>query len=121
MTKSPIGYILIKMRISFYQTHSGNSPIEKFIESLPRSDQARFAEVYDGIIKHGLDCPRVIFKPIKGKLWEVKFKAEGGGYRILYVIIDQDNMVWLHAFKKKTQRTPQSDLRIAEKRMKELL
>ena len=30
-------------------------------------------------------------------------------------------MVWLHAFKKKTQKTPAGDLELAEKRMKEVL
>ncbi len=112
---------MIITKVSFYQSNSGNSPVEKFISSLPKSDQARFADVYEGIIKNGLDCPRATFKPIKGKLWEIKFKAEGGGYRILYVIIEKNNMIWLHAFKKKTQRTPLPDLKIAEKRMKKFL
>ena len=109
------------MRISFYETPSGNSPIEKFIESLPKEDQARFADVYKGIHENGLNCPRVIFKPLQGKLWEIKFKAPSGGYRIAYVIIDRNSMIWLHAFKKRTQKTEKSDLKIAEKRMKEML
>ncbi len=109
------------MKISFYETPSGNSPVEKFIESLPKEDQARFAEVYDGISEHGFDCPRVIFKPLKGKLWEIKFKGKGGGFRVAYVVVEKNNMIWLHAFKKKTPKTELSDLRIAEKRMKEVL
>ena len=88
---------------------------------MPKSDQARFAEIYNGILMYGLECPRVTFKPIKGKLWEVKFKVIGGGYRVLYVILANENMVWLHVFKKKTQKTPQKDLKIAEKRMREVL
>jgi len=30
-------------------------------------------------------------------------------------------MIWLHAFKKTTQKTPKNDLRLAIKRMKEVL
>ncbi|HXL73865.1 MAG TPA: type II toxin-antitoxin system RelE/ParE family toxin [bacterium] len=30
-------------------------------------------------------------------------------------------MIWLHAFKKTTQKTPKKDLRVAVKRMKEVL
>lgn len=89
--------------------------------SLPKSDQARFADVYTGIREYGLSCPRVTFKPLRGKLWEVKFSAKGGGYRICYVMVDGDNMIWLHAFKKTTQKTPVNDLALAEKRMKEVL
>ena len=91
--------------------------MQKFIESLPKSDQARFAEVYEGILQYGFDCPRVTFKVIEKKLWEIKFKAPGGGYRILYVTIDKENMIWLHVFKKTTQKTPRQDIKIAHKRM----
>ncbi len=109
------------MKISFYETASGRSPIEDFIEDLPKADQARFADVFDGIEKFGLGCPRVQFRQLRGKLWEVKFNSPSGGYRIAYVVVESETMVWLHAFKKKTQKTPSSDLEIAEKRMKEVL
>jgi len=109
------------VKISFYETASGRSPIEDYIENLPKADQARFADVFDGIEKFGLSCPRVQFRQLRGKLWEVKFNSPSGGYRIAYVVVESETMVWLHAFKKKTQKTPASDLEIAEKRMKEVL
>ncbi|MDH4468537.1 MAG: type II toxin-antitoxin system RelE/ParE family toxin [Bacteriovoracaceae bacterium] len=89
--------------------------------ALPKIEQARFAEVFEGIEKYGFGCPRVQFRQLRGKLWEVKFNAISGGYRVAYVVIESDTMVWLHAFKKKTQKTPVSDLEVAEKRMKEVL
>ncbi|MBC7753069.1 MAG: type II toxin-antitoxin system RelE/ParE family toxin [Moraxellaceae bacterium] len=109
------------MEIKFYQTVSGRSPIEDFIIDLPKLDQARFADVFEGIEKYGLDCPRVQFKPLRGKLWEIKFNAKSGGFRIAYVIVESDSMTWLHVFKKTTQKTPLGDLEMAEKRMKEVL
>ncbi len=109
------------MKVSFYETVSGRSPIEDFIEGLPKADQARFADVFDGIEKYGLGCPRVQFRQLRGKLWEVKFNSPSGGYRIAYVVVESETMVWLHAFKKRTQKTPTGDLEIAEKRMKEVL
>lgn len=69
---------IISMKISFYQTGPGNCPVQKFIESLPKNDQARFAEIYDGILQYGLNCPRVSFKVIERKLWEIKFRGQGG-------------------------------------------
>ena len=95
--------------------------MEEFIRSLPKSDQARFADIYRGIKEYGLDCPRAVFKHLRGKLWEIKFTASGGGYRICYVTIEKASMVWLHAFKKTTQKTPLRDLEVAEQRMKEVL
>ncbi|MBI1909350.1 MAG: type II toxin-antitoxin system RelE/ParE family toxin [Deltaproteobacteria bacterium] len=107
--------------MSFYLSASGRSPVEEFIWSLPKPDQARFADVYNGIREFGLHCPRVTFKQLRGKLWEVKFQASRGGYRICYVMIQGDSMVWLHAFKKTTQKTPLRDFELAERRLKEVL
>ncbi len=84
-------------------------------------DQARFADIYKGIKEHGLDYSRASFKHLRGKRWEIKFAAQGGRYRICYVLIEKDKMVWLHAFKKTTQKTPVDDLEIAQRRMKEVL
>jgi phage-related protein len=109
------------MKIHFYQTSAGNSPVEKFIGRLSKMDQADFAEVFDGIEEYGLDFNEAEFRHLKGKLWEIKFKAESGGYRIAYVMISQETMVWLHAFKKDSQKTNREELELAEKRMKEVL
>ncbi len=109
------------MQIAFYQSSAGRSPVEDFIRGLPKADQARFADVFKGIREYGLECPRVTFKPLRGKLWEIKFQAKGGGYRIAYVLIRKDQMLWLHVFKKTSQKTPTGDLAIAEKRLMEVL
>lgn len=108
------------MKVLFYKTASGRSPVEDFMKSLSAADQGRFKDVYEGIIEYGLECPRVIFRQLSGKLWEIKFSSEGGKYRIAYVVADKDLMIWLHAFKKTTQRTPQNDLTVAIKRMAEV-
>ena len=89
------------MKVALYETSSGRSPVEDFISDLPKADQARFADVFEGIEKYGLGCPRVQFRQLRGKLWEVKFNTQSGGYR--------------------NQKTPTGDLEIAEKRMKEVL
>lgn len=116
----PIGYI-IGVIINFYETPSGRSPVEYFISSRSKRDQARFAEVIIGLGELGLSYSRVQFKPLRGKLWEIKFQAPDGGYRMLYVLIKTDEMVILHAFRKTTPKTPLHELEVAEKRMKEVL
>ena len=63
------------MKIYFYETPAGNSPIKKFIDGLSGADQARFLEIIDEIELHGLSASRLIFKPLEGKLWEIKFNT----------------------------------------------
>lgn len=109
------------MKVEFYRLPRGRSPVEEFIEDLPKKDQARFLDVIVGIEQYGLLCPRVEFRQLRGKLWEVKFRSAGGGFRVAYVMLSGDLMVWLHVFKKKSQKTPRGDLQLAERRMMEVL
>lgn len=113
--------VIQRMKVYYYIAASGRSPVTDYIDGLPESDQARFFEVSAEIEKHGLEAARIIFKPLQGKLWEIKFTAVGGGYCILYAIITKDSMVWLHAFKRKTQKTPPKELELALKRLKEVI
>ena len=109
------------MKVEFYRSSAGRSPVEEFIEDQPKKDQARFVDVIMGIEQYGLLCPRVEFRQLKGKLWEIKFRAASGGYRVAYVMVRGDGMVWLHAFKKKSQKILLADLALAHRRMMEVL
>lgn len=109
------------MIVQLYETPSGRSPVEDFVETLQKPDQAKFAEVVVGIEEYGLAYSRAHFKPLRGKLWEVKYSALGGGYRLMYVMLNADEIVILHMIKKATQKTPIRDIDLAEKRMKEVL
>ena len=83
------------MKIIFYTTSSAQSPVTAFIDKQPQKDQ--------------------------GKLWEIKIKAPSGGYRFLYGMVSKEDLIILHGFKKKTQKTPLKEIRIALKRLKEYL
>jgi len=109
------------MQVAFYRSQAGRSPVREAIERLGKSDQARFAEVAEGIERHGLDCPRVRFRQLEGKLWEIKFVTGTGGFRVAYVVMERERMVWLHVFRKESRRTPRDDLAVARRRMKEVL
>lgn len=109
------------MKVDLYKSSSGRSPVEDFISGLSREDQSLFKTIHDGIERDGLKYPYVIFKPLEGKLWEIKFKGLDGSYRIAYVLVTGPKMFWLHVFKKKTQKTSKLDFELAWKRMKEIL
>ena len=91
------------------------------IAALAKSDQALFVDVAKGIERYGFACPRVRFRQLEGKLWEIKFSTASGGFRIAYVVVVRERMVWLHVFRKEGRRTPRRDLELAQQRMKEVL
>lgn len=106
------------MKVYFYRTPAGRSPVVEEIDSLPKRAAAHAYEILGEIEKRGFDAPRVILKHIQGKLWEIKMKLPGvGGYRIFYFCMQKDVMVLLHAFLKKTQKAPKHYIETALQRM----
>jgi phage-related protein len=69
----------------------------------------------------GFTCPRVGFRQITSKLWEIKITTVGAGYRIFYVTLKKDILILLHAYKKQLQKAPKKEIAIAEKRLIEVL
>ena len=112
--------MLYVMELIFYQKRSGRVPVEEFIEKLHYKDRAKIAACLKSVEDLGFDSPRVQFRQIRGRLWEIKIKSYSGGYRIFYVSIGADNIVLLHAYKKQTKKAPLKEIDIAEKRMWEV-
>jgi phage-related protein len=105
------------MRVTFFKTSSGRSPVLEFVQGLAKPERARLFEALDQVERHGLDAIRVQFRQIEGKLWEIKVSA----HRIFYVVIEREEMVLLHVYKKQGQKVPIKERDIAIRRMKELL
>lgn len=108
------------MKIAFYRKQNGKEPVKEDLLSLPVDERANALERLAGIQKYGLDYSRVTFKPIKGKLWEIKYKYKNQ-HRFLYCMRNIETMVLLHYVKKKTQKLEKRDCDIAEKRMMEVI
>lgn len=59
------------------------------------------------------------FKPMPevGKgAYEIRYRDEHGAFRVIYVVKLANAIYVLHAFQKKTQKTPKSDIELAAKR-----
>ena len=98
-----------------------NAEVEAEILALPADMQARYLRLADLIQAHGLDrigAPHV--KHLEDKLWELRITGRDGIARAIYVTTAGRRVVVLHAFVKKTQKTPRQALETARKRLKEL-
>jgi len=108
------------LKIVFYRKDNNREPVKDELSKLPTDERAKAYERLSSIQKYGFNCSRVTFKPIKGKLWEIKYKFKNQ-HRILYCMQGDDTMVLLHYVKKKTQKLDTKDRDVAEKRMMEVL
>lgn len=107
----------MSMKVIFYTTVSGRSPVVDYIDDLSKQERARLLEVLDQIEHCGFDAVRARFRQIEGKLWEIKISS----HRVFYVLIEHEEMVLLHAYKKQGQKLPLKEREVAIKRMKEVL
>lgn len=99
-----------------------NETVDAEIEALPEDIQAAFYRLGGRIEAVGLDHirePHV--KKLRGKIWEMRLSGRDGIGRALYVTVIGRRVVVLHAFMKKTQKTPERALEIAESRAKEIV
>lgn len=99
----------------------GSSLVEEYI--LEQDDRSR-AAIYEALEVLCEEFPYVkntSVKPLRGKIWELRVTDyRGRQHRLFYVVIAED-LIILHALTKKTRKTPVKDLRLAEKRLKDVL
>jgi phage-related protein len=59
-------------------------------------------------------------RPFGNGLWEIRSNLTRGRIARVLFFVQDGQMVLLHAFVKKTQRTPAADITLALRRMKEV-
>jgi phage-related protein len=106
-----------KIPAIFYRTASGDEPVRDWLKGLGKSDRQSIGEEIAYVqYKKPIGKPRV--DHLRGPIWEVRSKIGNRIARVLFVV-EQSEMVLLHAFIKKTQQTNPADIELANKRFKE--
>ena len=103
----------------FYSLPSGREPVREWLKELPLEDRKIVGEdIKDVEFAWPIGLP--LCRPLRQGLWEVRSNlAQGRIARVLFCELE-GQMILLHAFIKKSQKTPTSDLQLAMKRMKDL-
>ena len=95
--------------------------VDAEIAALPKDMQAAFLRLAERIESVGLERigqPHV--EHLQDKLWEMRFGGRDGIARAIYVTAIGRRIVVVHAFVKKTQKTPRAAIALAERRAKEI-
>jgi phage-related protein len=108
-----------KLPASFYSLSSGTEPVREWLKELPVSDR-RIVGGDIATAEFGWPVGMPLCRSLGAGLWEIR--SHLSGHRISRVIFcaSDGQMVLLHAFIKKTQKTPQNDLDLARKRQNEV-
>src|SRR5277367_6648321 len=99
-----------------------NILVKAELEALPGDIRAKLSRILAMMVQFGpqqMREPQV--KPLKNKLWEMRMSGRDGIARAIYILAHERRIIILHAFIRKTQKTPPSAIRLAETRAKEIL
>lgn len=91
------------------------------IESWPADILADYARIVELLMEHGPNLPLPYSRAFGDGLFELRPRGKSGTGRALYCFLTGRRVVVLHAFVKKSRQTPNRELKLARKRMKEVL
>ena len=108
--------------IIFYKTVNGKSPIEEFLESLSDKQAEKVLWVLR-LIKQLDRIPIEYFKKLESTndIWEVRTGSGKNEFRLLGFWYKSSFIVLTNGFRKKSQKTPKSEIELAENRKKDFL
>ena len=105
----------------FFEQDTGKVPVRDWLLSLSAEDRKIIG---DDIRTAEFGCPvgMPLCRSIQGQkgLWEIRINLAGGRIARVFFCAHQGNMILLHGFIKKTQKTPDKEIATAVRRMRGL-
>lgn len=105
--------------INFFQTARGEYPVKDFIAKQDQTTQARLIHAIALLETIGPYLKPPYIKKLQYNLYELRVSGNIA-VRIFYTFHNNEYYL-LHAFKKKSQKTPLKEIKTALDRMKELI
>ncbi len=104
-------------KVLLYQTLQGDSPVKTFIDSLELKAQSKVGSSINLLETFGILVGLPHVKKIAGTdLWELRILGSDS-IRIFYITITGKTFLLLHGFKKKKNKTPSKEIKIAKERL----
>jgi len=103
-------------QILLYESTRKERPVEKFIESLEKGVSVKVARVLDLLEVYGNLLRMPYSKKLTDKIYELRIRGTEE-IRILYSFGKKGKIYLLHGFKKKTQKTPKRETKLAKERL----
>jgi phage-related protein len=98
-----------------------NDLVDAEVAALPADMRARLVRLSEIIEEHGLEAlPRDTVDHLDDKLWELRIRGKAGISRAIYVTASGQRVVIVRVFVKKTQKTPNRELKLARERAKDV-
>lgn len=118
--KNVIGVAMKKYEVEIYEDKKGHSQIMEWIKELDshstKENKTTLKKLYYQIERLEYDGTFVgepLVKQIDGKLWELRPVPN----RVFFASLEDNQLVLLHQFRKKTQKTPKREIEQAKREL----
>jgi len=111
-----------KYRVKFYQNiETGGRPVLEYIEKLSLKEKAKVLKYIEFLRENKGYLNEPYSKHIGGRIRELRVDFAGNRHRIFYFSFIEKNIILLHAFLKKTTKTPESEIKKAKENYNNVL
>lgn len=108
-----------KIAARFYLSPNGRSPVREWLLGLSKPDRRVIGKDIQKV-EFGWPIGMPYCRSLGHSLWEVRSNLSGGGIaRVIFAIVGGE-MLLLHGFEKKAQKTPTHDIELALRRRREI-
>lgn len=110
---------LKKFPAAFYQSSNGTEPVRDWLLSFSKRDRKVLGEDI-ATVEYGWPIGMPTCRPLETGLWEIRSSLPSKREARIIFCVTKERIVLLHAFIKKTQKTPPGEIKIAKARKKEI-
>ena len=107
------------LKVVFFKTDTGNEPVREWLKALSKED-CKVIGTDILTVQYAWPVGRPLVDNLGDGIWEVRSRLDNRIARTLFAVVDEE-IVLLHGFIKKQQKTPQDELDLAKKRKRQYL
>lgn len=108
-----------KIALAFYRSGGGKEPVREWLRDLDRDDRLAIGQDLMRV-QYRWPVGMPLCRSLGDGLWEVRTSLPSKTISRVLICFHEAALYALHGFIKKTQKTPDEDLALARKRMKEI-
>ena len=118
MVQSPQDDESLRLKVFFFRTRRGNEPVRERLKSLSLEQKRAIGEDVK-TVQFGWPLGMPLVRKLEPGLWEIRSNLPSGIARTIFTVED-NAMILLHGFIKKSRKTPLDDLQLARQRLGQL-
>lgn len=101
--------------VVFFRLDSGREPVREWLKELDRDTKKSIGEDIK-TLQYSWPVAMPLARKLDANLWEVRSNINDGIARVIFTVYE-GNIVLLHGFIKKSQKTPDKELALAKRRL----